>query len=246
MPGTTVTLQPVSTRWRMIFHFMPKSRATTCGRRDAACSDLPLGCVLIGPAAGRITNSGFKPGSQVNAFSRHDFASQVAADQPRTCRALATRLASSRSSVDRMPFIAPWTRVSRTRARVSIPSIPMMPCLARKSSSDPLRAEVTHPAAELADHESADPGAAAFGILLVDPVVADLRVGHRHDLAVIGRVGQDLLVAGHARVEDDLAIDLAPAPNAQPVNTVPSSSASFAVSIVTYGAAGPPLPNLGA
>ena len=34
-PGMTVTLQPISTRWRKIFHFIPKSRATTCGRRAA-------------------------------------------------------------------------------------------------------------------------------------------------------------------------------------------------------------------
>ena len=37
-PGMTVTLQPISTRWRRMFHFMPKSRATTCGRREPAGS----------------------------------------------------------------------------------------------------------------------------------------------------------------------------------------------------------------
>ena len=73
-----------------------------------------------------------------------------------------------------------------------------------------LRAEVANPAAELANHEASDPGATALQILVVDPVIADFGVGHRHDLTVIGGVGKDLLITRHARVEDDLAIDLAP------------------------------------
>ena len=40
-------------------------------------------------------------------------------------------------------------------------------------------------------------------------VVADLRRRHRDDLAGVGGIGQDLLVAGHARVEDDLTLRLA-------------------------------------
>ena len=43
----------------------------------------------------------------------------------------------------------------------------------------------------------------------VDAVVADERVGHRDDLALVGRIGEHLLVAGHAGVEDDLAEGLA-------------------------------------
>ena len=129
---------------------------------------------------------------------------------PGLFRALSTRLASSRSVVDRMPFIAPRTRVSRTRARVSMPSMPMMPCLARNASSDscarklltrPLSSRITKPRTQ---------GRRLSSILVVDPVIADLGVGHRHDLTVIGGVGQDLLITRHARVEDDLAIDLAP------------------------------------
>ena len=40
-----------------------------------------------------------------------------------------------------------------------------------------------------------------------DPVVADVGVGERHDLAGIARVGDDLLVAAQRRVEDRLAGD---------------------------------------
>ena len=79
-----------------------------------------------------------------------------------------------------------------------------------------VRTEIADPAAQLADDESAYPGASALGILVVDPVIADLRVRHRHDLAVIGRVGEDLLISRHARVEDDLAIDLATCPEGPP------------------------------
>ena len=57
----------------------------------------------------------------------HDFAGEVAADQSGALAGLVDEAASSRSVVDRMPFIAPWSRVSRTSARVSTPSIPGMP-----------------------------------------------------------------------------------------------------------------------
>jgi len=40
----------------------------------------------------------------------------------------------------------------------------------------------------------------------VDARVADERVGHGDDLPAVRCVGQDLLVAGHRRVEADLAV----------------------------------------
>ena len=46
-------------------------------------------------------------------------------------------------------------------------------------------------------------------VLVVDAGVADLRGGHDDDLAVVARVGERLLVAGHAGVEDGLAEGLA-------------------------------------
>jgi hypothetical protein len=54
-----------------------------------------------------------------------------------------------------------------------------------------------------------DPEAVGLAVLVVDAGVADVRRGHHHDLAVVGRVGQRLLVAGHAGVEDGLAEGLA-------------------------------------
>jgi hypothetical protein len=55
------------------------------------------------------------------------------------------------------------------------------------------------------DDEAVQEGASGFHVLGVAAVVADLRRGQRHDLPVIGRVGDDLLVARHPRVEDRFA-----------------------------------------
>jgi hypothetical protein len=52
-----------------------------------------------------------------------------------------------------------------------------------------------------------DPG--RLHVLGVNAVITDQRVGHGDDLAVVGRIRQDLLVAAHGGVEDDLADGLA-------------------------------------
>ncbi len=55
---------------------------------------------------------------------------------------------------------------------------------------------------DLAHHESRAFRGGRFLVLDVDAVVADLHGGHRHDLAEVGGIGQDLLVTGHRGVED--------------------------------------------
>ncbi len=67
-----------------------------------------------------------------------------------------------------------------------------------------LAAPVARRLAEFFDDEAADVGLVGFGIELVDPVVADQRVGHGDDLAAVGGIGEHLLVAGHRGVEADL------------------------------------------
>src|SRR5579863_7078098 len=62
---------------------------------------------------------------------------------------------------------------------------------------------------QLADHVAADPDPPRLVVLVVDAGVADVRGGHRDDLAAVGRVGQRLLVAGHPGAEDHLAERLA-------------------------------------
>ena len=61
----------------------------------------------------------------------------------------------------------------------------------------------------LLDDEAVHQGPPGLDVFRVQPVVADERVGHGHDLAAVRGIGEDLLVAGHGRVEDDLAGGLA-------------------------------------
>ena len=42
---------------------------------------------------------------------------------------------------------------------------------------------------------------ARFHVFTVEAVVANLRIGHRYQLTRIGRIGQNLFIAGHAGVE---------------------------------------------
>src|SRR4029453_19447791 len=58
-------------------------------------------------------------------------------------------------------------------------------------------------------------------VLAVDAVVADVRVGHRHDLPGGGGIGQHLLVAAERGIEDDLAGHLAAVTEAQPLEERP-------------------------
>ena len=51
--------------------------------------------------------------------------------------------------------------------------------------------------AEFFDDEAADVGLVAFGIEIIDPVIPDHGVGHGDDLAAVGGIGSDLLVACH-------------------------------------------------
>ena len=62
---------------------------------------------------------------------------------------------------------------------------------------------------QVADHEARGEHASRFGVLGVDADVADVRIGQRHDLARIRRIGEDFLVAGHRRVEHDFAARMA-------------------------------------
>src|SRR5439155_3706735 len=71
-----------------------------------------------------------------------------------------------------------------------------------------LRAPARGSLAVLAHDEAAHVGTARLDVLTVHADVADLRVGHGDELPLVGGIGQDLLVPGHAGVEDELARDL--------------------------------------
>ncbi len=55
---------------------------------------------------------------------------------------------------------------------------------------------------EAPGHEALDPGAVGLRRPVAHPVVADVGLGHDHDLAPVGGVCEDLLVARHGGVED--------------------------------------------
>ena len=67
-----------------------------------------------------------------------------------------------------------------------------------------LAAPVGRVFAHLAHDEAGNPALAGLVVVKVDAVVADERVRHGNDLTVVGRVGQNLLIACHAGVEYDL------------------------------------------
>src|SRR3989338_1097464 len=68
-----------------------------------------------------------------------------------------------------------------------------------------LRAEVAGDRRQLPDDEAFGPRLARLRIIVVDPVVADVGVGHAYELAFVRGIGEHLLVARHGRIEDDLA-----------------------------------------
>src|SRR5262245_13393735 len=58
-------------------------------------------------------------------------------------------------------------------------------------------------------HEPLRPNPRRLNIFWSDPIVTDVRTGHRNDLPLIGWIGQNLLVSGHGGVEYDFANCLA-------------------------------------
>ena len=69
----------------------------------------------------------------------------------------------------------------------------------------PAAAEIARPSAGFPDHQPREPDPRGFLVLAVDPVVADVRLGQQNGLTPVRGIGEDLLVAGHRCVEDQLA-----------------------------------------
>ena len=68
-----------------------------------------------------------------------------------------------------------------------------------------------------------------FDVFVIGADIADVREGEGDDLAGIGRVGEDFLIAGHGGVEAHFATALPVAPRPVPSMTVPSASTRRAV-----------------
>ncbi len=104
-----------------------------------------------------------------------------------------------------VPMMARWQPVSRrcrASARVSTPAIAGTP--ARAQDVDDLAGAAEHRGRGVRHHEAAQPGPLRLVVAGQPTVVADQRVGHDHDLAGVRGVRADLLVAGLARVDDQV------------------------------------------
>ena len=125
--------------------------------------------------------------------------------------AASTRASSSlacvgSSSPEKMPTrIAPRSRRCRVSARVSTPAMPTTPWRRARRRGSRRERQFDGPPGRVAHDVAGDPDPARLAVLVVHAGVADVRRGHHDDLAVVGGVGQRLLVAGHAGGEHGLA-----------------------------------------
>ena len=103
------------------------------------------------------------------------------------------------------PRITPPERSCRVSARVSMSEMATMlvgdEIVAQRASGAP----VARHRRLVADDEAGHLRRARLDVVRRHAVVADLRAGHRDDLPGVRRIGQHFLIAGHARVEHDLA-----------------------------------------
>ena len=76
----------------------------------------------------------------------------------------------------------------------------------------PLGPPVGWDARWITDDIAAHPDLARLPVLVVHAGVADMRSGHDHDLTVVRRIGQGLLITGHAGGEDRLTEGLSLSP----------------------------------
>ena len=102
-----------------------------------------------------------------------------------------------------MPRRLPFARRCRARARVSTPAIAGMPSSRRSGAS--WRASSRTAAVAFATTRPRSHGPRRLVVVREPAVVADQRIGHDDDLAGVRGVGADLLVAGLARVDDEVA-----------------------------------------
>ena len=84
-------------------------------------------------------------------------------------------------------------------------AIPVIECCFKYSSRPPSERQLEWSPRRLTYDEPSDLGHRGLPILDVHAIVADQRVRHGDELTRVGRIGQNLLIARHARVEDHFA-----------------------------------------
>ena len=216
-----------------------RSRARSAG---AGCSTSCRSRTRRSSAAASRGASGVMPNSSGSSCGQSNASSDVT---PRTRsepsifgiapRALDERLSDRAASpVAMTPRITPPDRSCRVSARVSMSEMATMLVGDEVVAQRALRAPVARHRRLLAHDEAGHLRRARLDVLGRHAVVADLRARHRDDLSGVGRIGQHFLIAGHARVEHDLAARLAFRAGGERRGTsVPSSSARIASMLIT-------------
>ena len=179
--GTTSTV-PSPARWRTIVRLIPKSKATI---RLPVPGPPSAPTAVYGAGAGHV-------GDEIDAVG----AGLGRRGLPQC--GLIRRSEGARPS-------HPVSRRMRVSRRVSMPPIALMPWCASIASSDCSARWLLCRRASSRTITPRQNGRSRLEILGVRAVVADVRVGERDDLPGVRRVGDDLLVAGHHRVEHHFA-----------------------------------------
>ncbi len=189
---------------RQVARFLHCCRAAD-GRRPSPGGSRAVGQVAAGRHRRPILPGGGQPGIRLLAG---DFAHQVAAIQPFPgARPLeqflhrATPVGAEGGVLH--PFLA---QQPRQRPRVDLAdagdAVPFKPGGQRR-----IGAPVGDHRADLAHDKRRDLRAVRLHILSVDAGIADVRHGHADHLPAVGGVGDHLLVASEAGIEDDFAHD---------------------------------------
>ena len=93
--------------------------------------------------------------------------------------------------------------------------------LGHPSGQIALRAPIGRRCRNIAEDRAAGRGhralAELFKVFAIDADIADVGEGEGHDLSHVGRIGEDLLIAGHRRIEADLAQSITDGPDADPL-----------------------------
>ena len=139
-----------------------------------------------------------------------------------------SRLAPTTSPATTQPFCAPFSRSSRVSLRVSMPAMPCFFHSMQEIGQAALAAPVGDSSRHRLHHQRFRLDAVRLHVFGVDAVVADLRIRQRDDLPAVARIGEDFLVAGHGRVENDLTDCHAWGADGMTVKDVPSARTSAA------------------
>ena len=103
------------------------------------------------------------------------------------------------------PDCAPFSRKRRVSLRVSMPAIATTRPRSRNRPSDSTARQLLALHRQVADHESRGVNLRGLQILGRGAGVADVRIGERDDLAGVGRIGENFLIARQCGIENDFA-----------------------------------------